>query len=93
MGDTLKTSISSDISRAASMPVCRSRTTARGTTMPAQAPRPCTKRSAISVSMSVASAQPMLADGKQQQAEVERRLAPDHVGDRAVDQLAQRPAR
>ena len=29
--------------------------------MPAAAPRPCTKRSAISVWMSVASAQPMLA--------------------------------
>ncbi len=61
MGDTLNTSISSDMSRAASVPVCRSRTTARGIAMPAAAPRPCTKRSTISVWMSVASAQPMLA--------------------------------
>ncbi len=61
MGETLNTSISSAIRRAASVPVCRSRTTARGMAMPAAAPRPCTKRSAISVSMSVASAQPTLA--------------------------------
>ncbi|MNT39881.1 hypothetical protein D3C72_1761650 [compost metagenome] len=61
IGDTLNTSISSDISRAASVPVCRSRTTARGIAMPAAAPRPCTKRSAIRVWMSVASAQPTLA--------------------------------
>ena len=61
MGDTLNTSISMDISRAASVPVCRSRTTARGITIVAQAPRPCTKRSATSVWMSGARAQPMLA--------------------------------
>ena len=36
-----------DIRRAASVPVCRSRTTARGIAMPAAAPRPCTKRSPI----------------------------------------------
>ena len=60
IGETLNTSISSDISRAASVPVCRSRTTARGITMPAQAPSPCTKRKAISVSISGAKTQPML---------------------------------
>jgi hypothetical protein len=44
MGDTLNTSVSNAVRLAASSPVCRSRTTARGTTMPAQAPRPCTVR-------------------------------------------------
>ena len=59
IGDTLNTSISSDISRAASVPVCRSRTMARGTTMPAQAPSPWMKRKAISHSIVGASAEPM----------------------------------
>ena len=88
IGETLNTSISKDISRAASLPVCRSRTTARGIAMPAAAPRPCTKRSAISVSMSVASAQPMLASANRPQPEVERRLASHHVRHGAVEQLA-----
>ena len=43
-GEMLNTSISSDMSRVASTPECRSRTTARGITMPPQAPSPCTKR-------------------------------------------------
>ncbi len=60
MGLTLKTSISSDISRVASAPVCRSRTTARVITLGAPPPSPCTKRNASSVPMSRASAQPML---------------------------------
>ncbi len=59
IGDTLKTSMTSDISRAASGPVCRSRTTARGMVMPAQAPTPCRNRMAISISIFGASAQPM----------------------------------
>ena len=88
IGDTLNTSISSDISRAASVPVCRSRTTARGIAMPAAAPRPCTKRSAISLWISVASAQPTLASANSTQPEVHRRLAPHHVRDRPVEQLA-----
>ena len=61
MGETLNTSMSSDIMRAAWWPVCKSRTTARGMAMPADAPSPCTKRSATRVWMSCASAQPMLA--------------------------------
>lgn len=64
MGEMLKTSMSSDISRAASLPVCRSRTTARGIAMPAAAPSPCKKRSTISVWMLSASAQPTLAMAK-----------------------------
>ena len=90
---TLNTSISSAISRAASTPVCRSRTMARGIAMPAHAPRPCTKRNAISDSMLGASAQPTLASDEERQAEVERRLAADHVGDRPVEELAERRAR
>jgi hypothetical protein len=61
IGETLTTSMSKAIRRAAAWPVCRSRTTARGITMPAQAPRPCTKRSTTSVWISGASAQPTLA--------------------------------
>ena len=61
IGEMLKTSISSAIRRAASLPVCRSRTTARGIAMPAAAPSPCRKRIAIRTRMSPASAQPTLA--------------------------------
>jgi hypothetical protein len=92
IGDTLNTSISSDISRAASLPVCRSRTTARGTTMPAQAPRPCTKRSAISASI-WAPARSRCCRREQRQAEIQRRLAAHHVRHRPVDHLAERRAR
>ena len=60
IGETLNTSISIAPSRAASTPVCRSRTTARGMTMPAQAPTPAMKRITISVRASGASAQPRL---------------------------------
>ena len=60
IGETLNTSISSDMRRAASAPVCRSRTMARGIAMPAAAPSPCRKRSATRVSMSGARAQPTL---------------------------------
>ena len=60
IGDTLKTSMSSDISRTASEPVCRSRTIARGMTAPAPAPMPCRARKTIKVAMPGASAQPML---------------------------------
>ena len=48
----------SDISLAASVPVWRSRTTARGTTMPAQAPSPWTKRKPISQPMEGDRAEP-----------------------------------
>ncbi|MNL54856.1 hypothetical protein D3C87_1782230 [compost metagenome] len=61
IGEMLNTSIKSDISRAACTPVCMSRTMARGMTMPAAPPMPCRKRKAMRVSISVASAQPILA--------------------------------
>ena len=51
IGDTLKTSMIVDISLVASMPVWRSRMTARGITMHAAAPMPWTKRKKISHSM------------------------------------------
>ena len=60
IGETLKTSISSDIKRVASGPVCRSRTTARGITMPAQAPTPSMNLNTTRVSMFGARPQPML---------------------------------
>ena len=58
IGETLKTNMISAISRVASTPVWRSRMMARGITIEAQAPIPCTKRKAISHSMLGASAQP-----------------------------------
>ena len=81
MGETLNTSISSDISRAASAPVCRSRTTARGITMPAAAPKPCKKRIATSVSMLLASAQPTLATAKTPSPQYIGALRP-HISDK-----------
>jgi hypothetical protein len=60
IGETLNTSISIAMSCVASGPVCRSRTIARGITIGAPPPRPCTNRKAISQPMSGASAQPML---------------------------------
>ena len=52
------------MSRVASCPVWRSRTIARGITIPAQEPKACTTRKAIRVSMSGASAQPTLPIAK-----------------------------
>ena len=60
MGEILNTSINNDIRRVASMPVCKSRTIARGITIPAHAPNPCTKRKAMSTLMFGARAQPTL---------------------------------
>ena len=59
IGETLNTSMTSDISRVASTPVWRSRMIARGITIIADAPSPCTKRNATSQATSGASAQPM----------------------------------
>ena len=58
IGETLNTSITSPISLVASTPVCRSRTTARGITVTAAAPMPCSSRQAISQWMSGARLQP-----------------------------------
>ena len=66
---------------------------ARGTTMPAQAPSPCRKRKAISHSMVGASAAADAADREQREADIERRLAADHVGDRPEDDLAEAEGR
>ncbi len=46
------------IIRVAADPVCMSRMIARGTTITTAAPRPCTKRSAISAPIEGASQQP-----------------------------------
>ena len=88
IGDTLNTSMTSDISRVASMPVCRSRMMARGMTITDEAPMPWTTRKKISHSMLGASAQPTEPAMKSAKADIERRLAADHVGDRPVDDLA-----
>ncbi len=45
------------ISRAALWPDCRSRIMARDTAVPAQTPKPCTKRRATSIGAEVAKAQ------------------------------------
>jgi len=64
IGDTLITSISNAIRRAASWPVYRSRTIARGITIPAHAPKACKARKPINTSMLGANAQPTLATVK-----------------------------
>ncbi len=58
IGDTLNTSITRPISRVAAMPVCRSRTTARGITVTAAAPMPCSSRQPISQPISGERLQP-----------------------------------
>ncbi len=58
MGATPETSISLDIIRAAAMPSDRSRTTARGMTMPAEPPRAAMARNTDSQNRSGARAQP-----------------------------------
>ena len=89
IGDTLNTSMTSDISRVASTPVCRSRMMARGMTITEAAPMPCTKRKNDQpLDRSAPAAQPIEPSANTHQAEIERRLAPDHVGHRAIDDLA-----
>jgi hypothetical protein len=56
IGATPMMSISEENTRTAEAPECRSRTTACATTMPAAPPKPCTKRSAVSVRTSGATA-------------------------------------
>ena len=88
IGETLKTSMVVAISRAASCPVCRSRMMARVITMAAQAPTPCRKRKrdqGFGIGCKAA-ADPR--KDEQRQAEIERRLAAEPVGQRPVDDLA-----
>ena len=68
IGDTLRTSMTVAISRVASTPVCRSRITARGTTITDAAPMPWMRRKAIS--------QPMLGDSPEPTAPTMNRLRP-----------------
>src|SRR5262249_57138553 len=72
IGDTLRTSITVDISRVASTPVWRSRITALGTTMTEAAPTPWIKRNAIS--------QPMLGDRPEPTAPTMKRPKPTYSG-------------
>jgi hypothetical protein len=58
IGATPITSTSRDNIRAAAAPECRSRTTARATTMPTAPPKACTARKAINMEMDDDSAQP-----------------------------------
>ena len=88
IGEMLKTSIRSDMSFAASGPVWRSRTTARGTTVPAQAPRPWTKTEGDEPFDGGCQRAADAADHEQHEADIQRQLAPEHVGKRAVDELA-----
>ena len=89
IGETENTSMSIDISLAASLPVCRSRTTARGTTMPGLAPKPCRTRKAISHSMVGRKCGTDAAGDEQHQAGIEQRLAAIHVRKRTDDDLAE----
>ena len=93
IGETLKTSIVVAIRRAASWPVCRSRMIARVITMLAQAPTPWTKRRAISASALGREAAPDAADDEQRQPEIDRRFAADAIGNRPVEDLAERDRR
>ena len=89
IGETLKTSISSDISRAASTPVWRSRTIGARDDHAgggADALDEAEGDQHVDVGRERAAD---AAEREEREAEIERRLAADHVGDRAVDDLAE----
>ena len=86
IGDTLNTSIKSDISLVASGPVCRSRTTARGTTMPVDRAQPLQQPEEDQPLDVGRQRRADAGDREDDEAAIHDRLAAIHVGQRPDDQ-------
>ena len=83
MGETLITSMIIAISRVACVPVCKSRITARGTTITTAAPSPCTNRANVS--------QPIVGASAHATEAIKNRPMPKNKGTRRPAGSAQGP--